>query len=121
MDILPTVVDLAEINNKVPYHAPWDGISFATLLQSSRVASRRSQQQQQQQRQRRQQGAAVDGADALTQRCSRSSREGGQQACSKGSVQTKSSVQAALQDRFIVILGPQCWSPDAVPQLDANR
>jgi hypothetical protein len=118
MDILPTVVDLAGIQNKVPYHAQWDGISFATLLQSSRAAGGSRQQQQQQ---RRQQGAAVDSVDAVTQRQRCSSGRGGQKACSKGKVQAKSSVQAALQDRAVVILGPQCWNPDAVPRLDANR
>jgi hypothetical protein len=57
------------------------------------------QQQQQQQR----------------QRCSGSRGGGGRQMCSK------SDVQAALQGRYIVILGPQCWGPDAVPKLGADR
>jgi hypothetical protein len=63
----------------------------------------------------------VDSIDAVTQPQHCSGSGVSRQPCGNGKVQTKSSVQAALQERFIVILGPQCWSPDAVPQLDANR
>jgi hypothetical protein len=113
MDILPTVVDLTRTQSTVPHHPEWDGISFASLLQQ--ITPRRNTAQQQQQQQ---QGAAVDTAVVVAQqqRCSGSSSRGGRQSCSKSV-----NVQYALQGRYIVILGPQCWGPDAVPKLGADR
>lgn len=105
MDILPTVVDLTGTHSTVPHHSEWDGISFASLLRT--VADKKTARQ----------GAAVSraAAGAQQQGCSGSSSRGGRQPCLQG------TVQAALQGRYIVILGPQCWGPDAVPKLGADR
>ncbi|KAF6252823.1 alkaline-phosphatase-like protein [Scenedesmus sp. NREL 46B-D3] len=92
-DLFPTLVDIAGVGATVPRGLPLDGISFKSVLLPNSIRN-----------------TGIGGSDSRP-------AAGGAAAGAGSAVQQ----QTSLVWRYFFMLAPDCWGPNAVPELGPDR